>query len=59
MVLPRLNREDIEQFKISNAGLLQEIDQISLENDNKEKIALNPQVEVEIAEAKKKLMLIH
>lgn len=49
----------MQDFKISNAGILQELDIISLENDNKDKIALNPRVEEEIKDGKEKLMFIH
>jgi hypothetical protein len=49
----------LHNFKISNAGILQELDNINLENDNKDKIALNPRVEEQVKDGKKKLMLIN
>jgi hypothetical protein len=58
VTLPRLDEEVMREFKISTAGILQDIDQISLENENKDLIAVNPSIKQEIKEGKEKLMLI-
>jgi hypothetical protein len=58
-ILPKLNAEEVKNFKISTAGILQDIDLISLENDKRDLIGVNPNVKSEINEGKEKLMRIN
>jgi Asp-tRNA(Asn)/Glu-tRNA(Gln) amidotransferase B subunit len=53
--LPRLQEEDIQNQIVSSNGLLNEIDELSLDNSNKDQIAPNPKLIDEVQDGKEKL----